>query len=83
MEIKTQTVIRTVVLIVALTNQILAITGKEQLPIYENDIVQALTVIATIVSSVWAWWKNNSFTEPALYADAYMEELRGQDDDLK
>lgn len=74
--IKVETIVRTVVLIVALVNQVLAIAGKDTLPIYENDIVQIVTIIATLASSVWSWWKNNSFTKEAIRADEYKEQLK-------
>ena len=79
--IKRETIIRTAVLLVALINQILAIVGKDTLPIYESDIVQLISLTATLVSTLWAWWKNNSFSPEAVEADAYLETLRGESDD--
>ena len=76
MKIKTETIIRTIVLILALANQVLAIYGKEKIPITEDEVYQLVTLIVTVVTSLWAWWKNNSFTQPAIKADAYMEMLR-------
>lgn len=75
MNIKTETIIRTVVLVVALVNQILAIAGKETIPLYESDIAQIITLAVTIGSTLWAWWKNNSFTKNAIKADDYKEHL--------
>lgn len=72
---KTETIIRTVVLAVALINQILAICGKETIPLYENDIAQIVTLVVTIGSTLWAWWKNNSFTKNAIKADDYKQHL--------
>ena len=76
MKVKTETIIRTVVLILALINQVLAIMGKQKIPITEDEVYQLITLLITICSALWAWWKNNSFTQPALKADAYMERLR-------
>lgn len=75
MNIKTETIIRTVVLVVALVNQILAIAGKETIPLYESDIAQIVTLVVTIGSTLWAWWKNNSFTKNAIKADDYKQHL--------
>ena len=72
---KTETIIRTVVLAVALINQILAICGKETIPLYESDIAQIVTLVVTIGSTLWAWWKNNSFTKNAIKADDYKQHL--------
>ena len=78
MKIKTDTIIRTIVLILALVNQVLAIYGKEVIPVTEDEVYQLVTLIVTIASTLWAWWKNNSFTQEALQADAYLEQLREQ-----
>lgn len=72
---KTETIIRTVVLALALINQILAICGKDTIPLYESDIAQFVSIIALICSTLWAWWKNNSFTNNAIKADDYKEHL--------
>lgn len=76
MKIKTETIIRTIVLAVALINQILTIFGYSILPITDEQIAEVVSVIITIVTSVWAWWKNNSFTFEAIEADAFLEDLR-------
>lgn len=76
MKVKTETIIRTIVLILALINQVLAIYGKDKIPITEDEIYQLITLVVTIGSALWAWWKNNSFTQPAIKADEYMEKLR-------
>ena len=76
MKVKTETVIRTIVLILALANQVLAIYGKEKIPITEEEVYQLISLVVTIGSALWAWWKNNSFTQPAIRADEYMEQLR-------
>jgi len=66
---------RTVILFLALVNQILAILGKEQIPFAENDIYQICSLIATFVSAIWAWWKNNSFSVSAQDGDKVMHTL--------
>lgn len=76
MKVKTETIIRTIVLILALINQVLAIYGKDKIPVTEDEIYQLITLVVTIGSALWAWWKNNSFTQPAIKADEYMEKLR-------
>ena len=76
MKVKTETIIRTIVLILALANQVLAIYGKQKIPITEDEVYQLITLIVTIGSALWTWWKNNSFTQPAIKADEYMDKLR-------
>lgn len=76
--VKTDTIARTIVLVIALVNQALAIAGKEAFPIAEDQVYQIVTLIATIGASVWAWWKNNSFTKAAIEADNVMQELKNK-----
>jgi SPP1 family holin len=76
MNIKTDTIIRTIVLIIALVNQGLAIFGKEAFPVTEDQVYQTVTLVATIASAVWAWWKNNSFTKNAIAADNVLAKLK-------
>lgn len=77
---KKETIIRTVILLYALVNQILTMTGHSILPIGEDQLTELVSVGFTVVVSVWAWWKNNSFTEEAIKADEYLERLREGDD---
>ena len=72
-KISADTIARTIVLALALINQILAIAGREVLPFAEDDIYQLVSLIATVVTSAVAWWKNNSFTAKAIEADEYLE----------
>ena len=76
MKVKPDTIARTIVLVLALVNQILAILGKGTLTIAENDIYQICTLICTIGAAIWSWWKNNSFTKAALVADEKLKELK-------
>ena len=78
MKIKTGTIVRTAILVLALINQALSIAGKSVLPISDEQLEQVITLIVTIAASVWAWWKNNSFTKPAIEADVYLADLRSK-----
>lgn len=75
---KKDTIIRTVILVYALLNQILTITGHSILPIGEDQITELISVSFTVVTALIAWWKNNSFTAEAIEADEYLEDLRGK-----
>ena len=79
MKVKTETIIRTVVLILALINQVLAITGRQAIPITEDEVYQLITLVVTIAAALWSWWKNNSFTIPAIKADEYLEQLKKEE----
>ena len=72
----TETIVRTIVMFVALINGMCAITGCAPLDIDENTIYCIVSGIAMVGSSIWAWWKNNSFTPAAKEADAYMRQMK-------
>lgn len=74
--IKTETVIRTIVLIVALINQGLTVAGKSPLPFEEEQLVEGLSYLFTACAALWAWWKNNSFTKAAIQADEVMKTIK-------
>lgn len=76
MKVKIDTIIRTIVLIIALVNQVLAIMGKQAFPVTEDEVYQVVTLIVTIGASVWTWWKNNSFTSEAIAGDNLMNRLK-------
>lgn len=73
--VKTETIIRTVILVIALVNQVLTALGKNPLPWSDEQLYTGLSTVATVAASVWAWWKNNSFTKAAIAADTYKESL--------
>lgn len=70
------TIARTIVLLLALTNQVLAMSGKQVLNIADDDIYQVVSIVFTIGASVIAWWKNNSFSQAAIKADKYKENIK-------
>ena len=77
-KIPTETIIRAIVLFVTLVNTILTMSGKNPLPFAEDELYTWLSAAATVAATLWAWWKNNSFTSAAITADEYMAELKAQ-----
>ena len=73
MKISAGTIARTAVLVLALTNQILNALGYQIIDIADEDINTLITTGFTVVSSLIAWWKNNSFTKAARVGDAVMK----------
>jgi len=65
-KIAPDTLARTIVLALALINQILAIFGKGTIDIAESDIYQVVSIVFTIVTAIAAWWYNNDFTLAAM-----------------
>ena len=77
-KIDSQTIARTIILAIALINQIFAIFGRQQIPVQEDTVYQIVSLLFTIVTTVWSWWKNNSFTQEAIYADKVMRSLKAK-----
>lgn len=76
MKVTAGTIARTIILILALINQILTSTGHPVIPISDETVTQVVTLIFTIVTALIAWWKNNSFTQAALAGDIAKEEYK-------
>ena len=67
------TLIRTILLVLALINQILAVFGKSPIPIDDDTVTNLISTIWTVIASLIAWWKNNSFTDKAIKADKVLK----------
>lgn len=72
------TITRTIVLALALFNQVMSATGHAVLPIEDADVEQLVSSIFTIAAAGVTFWKNNSFTKPALEADKVLKELKNK-----
>lgn len=72
------TIARTVCLVLALINQVLAIFGHESIPIADDMVYQAVSIGFTVVTALVTWWKNNSFTSAAQVGDSTMKQLKGK-----
>lgn len=70
------TIARTIVLILALANQVLVMCGKQVLNIADDDIYQIVSIVFTIGASAVAWWKNNSFSQAAINADKFLKKTK-------
>ena len=79
MKVSKSTIVRTVVLVVMLINQLLAAFGKSPLPFSDEEVDTFVSTVLTAVSALWAWWKNNSFTKAALKADKVLKELKAKE----
>ena len=75
-KISKSTIIRTILLILALINQGLTISGHAVLPFTDEQVTEFLSMLFTGVTSVIAWWKNNSFTSAAIEGDNLKNALK-------
>lgn len=74
--VKRETIIRTIILVLAILNNILTLLDKNPFPYTAEEIENAIAIISTVAATIWAWWKNNSFTLPARLGDQEMERQR-------
>lgn len=79
-KISAGTIARTIILLLALINQCLSMAGVSPLPIEDEQVETIITTAWTVIASVWAWWKNNSFTQAALAGDALKNEIKARED---
>ncbi len=83
MKVKTSTIVRTVVLALALLNSVLTACGINPLPFSEEEMYEGVSAVATTIVSLWAWWENNSFTKAAIEADKVYDELTSRPEDMR
>lgn len=41
----------------------LSLAGVSQLPFTSDQVSTAITGVIAVITSIWAWWRNNSITE--------------------
>jgi len=68
-----ETKVRTALFFVAWLNQIFAFAGAPTLDLDFDGVYAVVSSVVTFGISAWAWWKNNSFTKPALLGDVAKE----------
>lgn len=69
---------RLVVLLILLANQFLVTFGWNPLPFSEEQIYEAVSVVATVVMAIYTWYKNNNVTKEAEQAQKQLDRLKGK-----
>lgn len=75
-KIQPDTIARTIILALALINQLLSATGHAVIPIADETIESLVSYIVTVVVAIWTYWKNNSWTQAALRGDQVKDEIK-------
>ena len=70
------TIARTILLGLALFNQVLTMAGHSPIPIEDEAIHTMVTTGWTVAAAILAWWKNNSFTQAALAGDIVKDQIK-------
>lgn len=78
MKVTAGTIARTVLLVLALVNQGLTITGHAPIPVDNALVEQFIALGFTGIMAIITYWKNNSWTKPALIADQYKNQLKNK-----
>lgn len=82
MKISKSTIFRTILIFLVIVNIILRKLGFDPLQISENEIAEFLELIIETSTIIAAWWYNNSFSQNALKAQKYLQELRKEEIDV-
>ena len=83
MEITAGTIARTIILALALINQVLSVSGHPVIPIEDSTVEMLVSTAFTVVTAIIAWWKNNSFTRAARVGDFHMRKVRLEEQEDK
>ena len=78
MNITAGTLARTIILSLALVNQVLSATGHPVLPIEDAQVETLVSTAWTVIAALIAWWKNNSFTSAAKAGDEIMKQEKSK-----
>ena len=76
MKISKSTIIRTILVALIIINFVLERCGIDIIPTDEHTITMLVETIIEISVIAVGFWKNNSFSEKAIKADAFLKELR-------
>lgn len=67
--------VRTIILVIALVNQVLSAAGKSPLPIEDETVDMLISTGFTVVVSIWTWWKNNYISSKGIKQKEALEKL--------
>ncbi|WP_440896228.1 phage holin [Amphibacillus sp. Q70] len=71
--------VRVIALFLVLANQIsVSFLDFKLLPFAEEEIYEGVSIVVTTLVTLWASWKNNSFTDEAQEADVYLAEQKSK-----
>jgi len=79
MRVSKTTIVRTILLLLVITNLILERCGIDVIKTDESLVYAAVEYIIEIAIILAGFWYNNSYSEKALKAQKYLEELRNSE----
>lgn len=75
--------VRLTILTVVFINTSGMLLGYQLLPFENEEIATGISIVALALSEIWNHWKNNSYTKPAIEADAYLKARKEKLKELK
>ncbi len=79
MKISKGTIVRTAMLLIAIVNILLERFGLDIIKTDGNLILSTVEAIIELGSVAAAWWYNNSFSQNALRAQHFLQELKQEE----
>lgn len=74
------TIIRTILMVIVLTNLVLKAFGKSAITVDDGVIANVVETVIEIAAIAVGFWKNNSYSEKALKADKFLQDLRNEEE---
>ena len=81
MKISKGTIVRTIMIVLVLVNMILQHMGLDVINVDESEVLTFVELLIEIAIIVVGFWKNNSYTENAIKADEFLQELREESEE--
>lgn len=79
MNISKGTIVRTILLVIAVVNMGLKYFGYDVITADETGISDMLEYLIDVAIVIVGFWKNNSYTEKAITADEFLKKLKEED----
>lgn len=74
--ISTGTIIRAICTLIAIANFTLTTLGANPLPITENDVMNVVINLFSVIAIIYGFWKNNNFTSSAQISQDVCDKLK-------
>lgn len=68
-------IIDSVVVLIVMINTILTMLGWNPIPYSEEEIYIGVSSIATVLSTIYIWWKNNNLKKKVVEAELKAKEM--------
>lgn len=73
--ISKEKIIDSVVVLIVMLNTILTMLGWNPIPYSEEEIYVGISSLATVISTVYIWWKNNNLKNKVVEAETKAKEM--------